>query len=63
MPKPRHEPTAPFNVPPEEIGQLDDPLRAVLERVGKENYAQATAREFRPGGRYNPKPRRRFAET
>jgi len=43
---------------------LHHDLKRVLDRVGPSNYARATAREFRPGGRFNPRARKqRYAIT
>lgn len=44
--------------------KLHPDLQKTLERVGPGNYARATGRDFRPGGRFNPRPRRqRYAIT
>lgn len=43
---------------------LSGELQDVLKEVGPHNYGRATARQFAPGGDYNPKPkRRRYAIT
>lgn len=44
--------------------KLHPELQEVLDRVGQANYGLATARMFRPGGKFNPRPRRqRYAIT
>ena len=60
---------APANPPPEpqrprDVGKLKEDLQYLLDAVGKERYAQATARLFAPGGKYNrPAKRLRYAIT
>jgi len=44
---------APIVQPPRDTGKLQEDLQYVLEAVGKEQYAKATARLFAPGGKYN----------
>lgn len=44
-------------------GELHPDLAAALEHHGPQGYARATAKHFRPGGKYNAKPRRRYAIT
>ena len=44
--------------------KLHPELQDALDRVGPTNYGLATARQFRPGGKFNPKARRqRYAIT
>jgi len=50
-------------IPEKERGKLQPDLQAVRDAVGPTNYARATARDFASGGKYNPKPRRRYAIT
>jgi hypothetical protein len=43
--------------------ELAEDLQATLDRVGDARYGQETARHFAKGGKYNPRPRRRYAIT
>jgi hypothetical protein len=47
----------------EHAGKLADDLQGVLDAVGRQHYARSTARDFAKGGKYNPRPRRRYAIT
>lgn len=55
------EPNDPHERDPDH-GKLDEPLQRQLEQHGP-NYARATARDFAKGGKYNPRPRQRYAIT
>jgi hypothetical protein len=41
---------------------LDAELQRILDSVGAEHYAKATARQFAPGGRFRRKQRPRYAK-
>jgi len=38
-------------------------LQRKLAEIGPEHYARATARDFVSGGKYNPKPKPKYALT
>lgn len=45
------------------VGALHDDLKEILDEVGAEHYAHATARHFAKGGKYNRKPKQKYALT
>ncbi len=59
MPSPKQE--TPLNERP---GELKRELQDQLAKVGPDQYASSTARQFATGGAYNPKSRKaRYALT
>lgn len=48
---------------PEDAGKLAPDLARKLREVGPAQYGYATARDFTRGGKYNPKPRAKYALT